>query len=86
MSWRFTRPHLALNVSTPPNTLATVVFPCHAETIAEGGVSVWADGQFHAGAVEGVLSASVQTTGLQIGLVSFRCDSGDFEFSAACSM
>ena len=86
VSWRFKRPHLALNVSTPPNTLATVVFPCHADTIAEGGVSVWLDDRFQPGTVEGVLSASVQKTGLETGLVSFQCDSGDFEFSAVCSM
>ena len=85
MSWRFTRPHLALNVSAPPNTLTTVIFPCRTDTINEGGVAVWVDGKFRSGAVEGVLSAAVQKTRLEEGLVGFQCSSGAYEFSASCT-
>jgi alpha-L-rhamnosidase len=75
---------LSLNVSTPPNTAATVVFPCQSKSIVEGGVPVWSDGVFKAGAVKGIDAGAMQHGGLEDGLVAFSCGSGDYVFEASC--
>ena len=82
VSWSFAAPpHLSLNVSMPPNTAATVVFPCRAATIQEGGVVVWQSGAAVAGVADGVKTASLQHG---TGLVEFAVASGDYAFGGPC--
>ena len=81
---------MTLNVSTPPNTVATVVFPCSVGgggggdgggAITESGSAVWGPGGFKPGAAVGVTSG-----GLRAGLAAFTCDGGgSFVFRGTCA-
>ena len=86
VAWSFDRASLSLslNISTPPNTLSTVVFPCPSKSIDEGGVLVWSDGIFEPAAVAGVHAASMQSGGLEEGLVALSCGSGNYVFKGNC--
>lgn len=85
VSWKFATGLVSLNVSTPPNTVATVIFPCKAEAIIEAATTAgWHGGEFTPGTSPGVEGAALRTAGLDAGLVAFTAGGGSYEFSGQC--
>ena len=69
-----------LHATVPPNARARIIMPVPpTASIREGGVSIWADGQFLVDSVVGVLAASAEADG---GMVGFEVGSGNYIFTA----
>ena len=78
---------VSVAVSTPPNTVATVVFPCVPRgTISDHGSAVWSHGKFQPGVPGVVGGATNGKSGLASTLVALQVSGGGFfTFSGACA-
>ena len=88
VSWRYNSGNLVVNTTLPPGVeAATVVLPCAASEVREGGHILWtAQGNVLA-TVEGVLGVglrSVRGGAAEQDRVAVSCGSGTYSFTAQC--